>query len=198
MPAPRALKALPIALAGVLLLAGCWTQDDEVAAEASAPAASTPAAATESATPAASAPAGEEQTFEYKGVTVTGAPGAEPTITLADDFGPAGELLVADITEGEGDPVEPGAQLTVHYVGVGEQSREVFDSSWPSGQPVTFPLDGVIQGWQQGMLGMKEGGRRLLIIPGSLAYGPDGRAPVIGQDETLVFVVDLVAQTPAS
>jgi peptidylprolyl isomerase len=194
MPWTRALKIAPLGLAAVLLLGGCWAQDSQTAAEASGPAT---AAATEAATPAAS-PQGEVQTFEYEGVTVTGAPGAEPTVTLADDFGPADELQVADITEGEGDPVEAGAQLTVHYVGVGEQSRQVFDSSWPGGQPVTFSLDGVIQGWQQGMLGMKEGGRRLLIIPGSLAYGPEGRAPVIGEDETLVFVVDLVAQTPAS
>ena len=197
MPSTRALKIAPLGLVGVLLLSGCWAQDTETSAEASTPAA-TAAATTEAASPAASAPAGEVETFEYEGVTVTVVPGGEPTVTLADDFAPADSLMVADIIEGEGDPVEEGAELTVHYVGVGQQSREVFDSSWPSGQPVTFPLSGVIQGWQQGMLGMEEGGRRLLIIPGSLAYGPEGRAPVIGEDETLVFVVDLVSQTPAA
>jgi peptidylprolyl isomerase len=194
MPTTRALRFAPIGLAGVLLLGGCWAQDSETTAAQVTP---TPAGtAVPSAAP--TAPAGEQETFEYEGVTVTAAPGAEPTVTLAEDFGPAETLLVADIVEGEGDPVESGAQLTVNYVGVGEQSRQVFDSSWPGGQPATFSLDGVIQGWQQGMLGMKEGGRRLLIIPGSLAYGPNGNPPVIGPDETLVFVVDLVEQTPAS
>lgn len=197
MSSPRALRIAPIGLAGVLLLAGCWAQDSEVSAESSPTSAAT-AAATEPASPQASAPAGEVETVEHKGVTVAAVPGGEPTITLADDFGPAEALIVKDLVEGEGDPVEPGAELTVNYVGVGEQSRQVFDSSWVRGAPATFPLDGVIEGWQQGMLGMKEGGRRLLIIPGSLAYGPAGNPPAIGEDETLVFVVDLVEQTPAS
>lgn len=138
------------------------------------------------------------EAFTYEGVTVTGAPGQEPTITLAEDFPSATELGIADVIEGSGDAVTPGATLTVHYVGMGQQSREVFDSSWPSGQPATFALDQVIPGWQQGMVGMKQGGRRLLVIPGSLAYGPDGYPPDIGPDETLVFVVDLVEQTPAA
>jgi peptidylprolyl isomerase len=193
MSSTRALRIAPIGLAGVLLLAGCWAQDADVSAE-SAP----PAAATESASPAPTEPTGDVETVEHKGVTVAAVPGGEPTITLADDFGPTDELIVKDLVEGEGDPVEPGAELTVDYVGVGQQSRQVFDSSWVRGEPAVFPLDGVIQGWQQGMLGMKEGGRRLLIIPGSLAYGPAGNPPTIGEDETLVFVVDLISQTPAA
>ena len=99
---------------------------------------------------------------------------------------------------GKGDPVEPGAELTVQYVGMGQQSRAEFDSSWTRGEPATFPLDGVIQGWQEGILGMKPGGRRLLVIPGSMAYGPQGNPPAIMPDETLVFVVDLIEATPAS
>jgi peptidylprolyl isomerase len=193
----RALIALAGTTLALPLLAGCWTSDttDE------------PGAATESATsapdvtaPEAACPAGTTSATEYscEGVTVTGAAGEEPTITLADDFGPASELLVADVYAGQGDPVAPGATLTVQYVGVGEQSREVFDSSWARGAAATFPLDQVIQGWQQGMLGMAQGGRRLLIIPGDLAYGPNGNPPSIGPDETLVFVVDLVEQTPAA
>jgi peptidylprolyl isomerase len=191
-----------IALAGTALalplLAGCWTSD--TTGEPSAPSetvASTPAVGA----PEAACPAGTTSATEYscEGVTVTGAAGEEPTISLAEDFGPASELLVADVYEGQGDPVAPGATLTVQYVGVGEQSREVFDSSWARGAPATFPLDGVIEGWQQGMLGMAEGGRRLLIIPGALAYGPNGNPDAgIGPDDTLVFVVDLVEQTPAA
>jgi peptidylprolyl isomerase len=82
-------------------------------------------------------------------------------------------------------------------VGVGQQSGQIFDSSWQRGEPATFPLDGVIQGWQEGLLGMQPGGRRLLVIPGSLAYGEAGKPPEIAGDETLVFVVDLIEQTPA-
>ena len=85
-------------------------------------------------------------------------------------------------------------ELTVDYVGVGQQSRQVFDSSWVRGEPAVFPLDGVIQGWQQGMLGMKEGGRRTLVIPAELAYGqspPPGSG--IAPGATLVFTVDLVS-----
>jgi len=70
------------------------------------------------------------------------------------------------------------------------------DSAWTRGEPATFSLDQVIPGWQQGMLGMQPGGRRLLVIPGSMAYGDQGSPPVILPDETLVFVVDLITATP--
>jgi peptidylprolyl isomerase len=132
--------------------------------------------------------------YSRDGITVTGAPGEEPTITLAQDVGPADELVVADIVEGSGEPVAEGSVLTVNYVGVGQKSRKVFDSSWGAA-PATFDLGGVIQGWQQGMVGMKPGGRRLLVIPGSLGYGSAGAGDVIGPDETLVFVVDLLQVT---
>lgn len=193
----RPLALIPAAL--VLALSGCWTQDAggsaTPAASAPAPAASQPAVAAPE--PACAAGSADQESYECLGVTVTGAAGEEPTVALAEDFGPAQSLGAADVYEGTGDPVAPGATLTVHYVGVGEQSREVFDASWPGGQAAQFPLDGVIQGWQEGMLGMKPGGRRLLVIPGSLGYGPAGYPPDIAPDETLVFVVDLVEQIPA-
>jgi peptidylprolyl isomerase len=87
--------------------------------------------------------------------------------------------------------------VTVNYVGVGQQSGQVFDSSWQRGQPATFPLDGVIQGWSEGLVGMQPGGRRLLIIPAELAYGDAGAGADIAPGETLVFVVDLIEATPA-
>ncbi len=148
---------------------------------------------TEPLCPAGSADA---DTYECAGVTVTGAKDEEPTIELAAGFAPATELGVADVYVGSGDPVAPGSTLTVNYVGMGQQSGEVFDSSWTRGEPATFQLEQVIPGWQQGMVGMQPGGRRLLIIPGDLGYGPNGNPP-IGPDETLVFVVDLVSATPA-
>ena len=193
-----AVRALTLSAASLLLLTGCWTSASETPAESPAAAPATSAPPSEPVeTPTADCPAGspDESRYECVGVTVTGAKDKEPTISLAEGFAPATELQVADVYEGSGDPVGPTDTLTVHYVGMGQQSREVFDSSWPSGQPATFALNQVIAGWQQGMVGMKPGGRRLLVIPGSLAYGPDGRPPVIGKDETLVFVVDLVSAT---
>ena len=97
------------------------------------------------------------------------------------------------MVEGSGDEVTAGATVTAHYVGVSASSGAQFDASWDRGAPISFPLDGVIQGWSQGLLGMKVGGRRTLVIPGHLAYGshpPPGAG--IAPDETLVFTVDLV------
>jgi peptidylprolyl isomerase len=135
--------------------------------------------------------------YSYEGVAVTGAEGAEPTITLDADFGAVDELGVADVYAGSGDAVEPGATVTVNYVGVGQMSGEVFDSSWQRGEPATFPLDQVIEGWSQGLVGMQPGGRRVLVIPAEQAYGDAGAGADIAPGETLVFVVDLIDETPA-
>ncbi len=201
--AARPIRALALAGASLLLLAGCWTSsgtdstgDPAESQAAPAPTQSAPAVPA----PQPACPAGDPgaETYECDGVTVTGAKDAEPTIELGDDFAPATELAVADVYVGSGDPVAPGSTLTVNYVGMGQQSGEVFDSSWARGEPATFQLEQVIPGWQEGMLGMAPGGRRLLIIPGSLGYGPAGNPPAIGPDETLVFVVDLIEATPAA
>ncbi len=103
------------------------------------------------------------------------------------------ELIVTDEVEGSGDEVTTGATVTAHYVGVSASSGAQFDASWDRGAPISFPLDGVIQGWSEGLLGMKVGGRRTLVIPGHMAYGahpPPGAG--IAPNETLVFTVDLV------
>lgn len=119
----------------------------------------------------------------------------KPQVTVPAE--PATKLEVKDIIPGTGETVQQGATVTAHYVGVGQQTKKEFDSSWERGQPATFPLDQVIPGWQQGIPGMKVGGRRELIIPGELAYGAQGNPPTIQPNETLVFVIDLVsAQNP--
>ena len=115
----------------------------------------------------------------------------EPTLSATD---PVTELVVTDEVEGSGAEVQAGDTITAHYVGVSASSGELFDSSWQRGAPATFPLDGVIQGWSEGLVGMKEGGRRTLIIPAEMAYGtnpPPGSG--IAPGETLVFTVDLVS-----
>lgn len=126
------------------------------------------------------------------GVEVTGELGAKPTVTIPDGAPPA-ELVVHDIVVGDGAEAGEGATVTTHYVGIGWDSKTEFDASWNGGQPLQFPLSGVIAGWTQGIPGMKVGGRRLLVIPGELAYGPNPPGAGIGPNETLVFVIDLVS-----
>jgi peptidylprolyl isomerase len=107
---------------------------------------------------------------------------------------PPRRLEKEDIVHGKGPAAKPGDTLTVHYAGVSFSTGEEFDASWNSGQPFTFPLGAgqVIPGWDKGLVGMRKGGRRMLTIPPELAYGPAGQPPVIGPNETLVFVVDLL------
>jgi peptidylprolyl isomerase len=119
---------------------------------------------------------------------------AKPKVTIPGDAPPK-KLEEKEIVEGSGAEAKAGDKVTVQYVGVGYDSREEFDASWDRGEPLSFMLGAgeVIPGWDQGVAGMKVGGRRELTIPANLAYGPTGSPPVIGPNETLVFVVDLVA-----
>ncbi|HEY5111948.1 MAG TPA: FKBP-type peptidyl-prolyl cis-trans isomerase [Acidimicrobiales bacterium] len=110
-------------------------------------------------------------------------------------LGPAPEdLLIEEITLGEGEEAKPGQTAVVHYVGVGVSSAEEFDASWNRGEPFDFPLGAghVIKGWDQGVVGMRVGGRRRLVIPAHLGYGERGAGGVIAPNETLIFVVDLL------
>lgn len=115
----------------------------------------------------------------------------KPTLEATDDVD---ELVVTDDVDGSGATVEDGDVITAHYVGVSASSGEEFDSSWDRGQPATFPLTGVIEGWSEGLVGMQEGGRRTLVIPADMAYGdtpPPGSG--IEPGATLVFTVDLIS-----
>lgn len=106
--------------------------------------------------------------------------------------GPAPEdLTIVDIVEGTGADATPGATVQVHYLGVDYESGEEFDSSWSRGQAINFPLTSLIKGWQEGIPGMKVGGRRKLTVPPALAYGSAGGGhPLSGK--TLIFVIDLL------
>ena len=110
------------------------------------------------------------------------------------DGPPPTELVVEDITVGDGASASAGDTVDVHYVGVAHSSGEEFDSSWKRNAPFRFPLGGgrVIAGWDQGVAGMKVGGRRRLVIPPHLGYGDRGAGGVIRPGETLIFVVDLL------
>ena len=117
----------------------------------------------------------------------------KPEITIPDAPAPS-ELVVEDIEVGEGDVAAPGAFVEVHYVGVSYSHGGEFDSSWGRNETFEFKLGAgeVISGWDRGVDGMKVGGRRRLTIPPDLAYGRQGAGGVIGPNETLVFVVDLI------
>lgn len=151
----------------VVLLAGCTDQDSTPAEEA-----------------------GEED-------SVTQELGSRPDTTglvPADGSTPPAGLVVEDLVVGDGETAAAGDLVAVQYVGVRWSDGGEFDASWERGQLLEFPLGAgrVIAGWEQGVEGMRVGGRRVLTIPPELAYGDRGAGGVIGPGETLVFVVDLV------
>jgi peptidylprolyl isomerase len=171
----RSLAIGLLALVLVLALAGCGGGDDNSSDESAA----TPeATATETATPAA-APTAEAK---------------KPAVKVPKGKPPK-KLIIKDLKEGDGPAAKPGDTVAVQYVGVNFNGGKQFDASWDRGEPFSFPLGAgqVIKGWDVGVAGMKVGGRRMLVIPPDLGYGPDGQPPVIKPNETLVFVIDLLA-----
>lgn len=128
-----------------------------------------------------------------------GGEGADGAATKPKVEVPAGDppktLEKKDLKEGSGEAAISGQKVSVQYVGVAYSTKKEFDSSWSSGRPFNFTLGAgnVIKGWDEGVPGMKVGGRRHLVIPPDMAYGPEGYPGVIGPNETLVFVVDLVS-----
>lgn len=167
MPAVK-VPMLTIAICGALALAGCG--DDDSTTE------STGAAET----PTEQSSAGTDAT-------------TKPVVEVPEGAPPA-KLTENELVEGDGAVAKAGDEVTVEYVGVGYESGEEFDASWGR-EPFTFQLGAgmVIPGWDQGVAGMKVGGRRELVIPPDLAYGEAGAPPSIGPNETLIFVVDLLS-----
>ncbi|CAB4671254.1 unannotated protein [freshwater metagenome] len=184
-----------------LILSGCssGTSSDPVTSSApatdaaSAPFATTDCAVAQPPVPEQSAPMDGQ---ELDGVVVQLDPAGVPTVTVAATAAAATELGSVDLVVGDGAPVELGATVEVNYCGIGLSSRNMFDSSWARGAPAAFPLTpgGLIQGWTDGLPGMKVGGERLLLIPGSLGYGPTPpQGSGIEPDETLIFIVQVTA-----
>ena len=169
----RSHRLLPaLAACAALLFAGCGEREEEAEAPA------------QEATPAATAAAADIST-DLKSKPAIPAPQGQP---------PA-ELQVEDVVEGDGKAAKSGAQISVQYVGASWSTGQEFDASWDrGGEPFVFQLGAgnVIPGWDQGLEGMKVGGRRKLVIPPDLGYGAQGSPPAIAPNETLVFVVDLL------
>ncbi len=121
---------------------------------------------------------------------MTDSPRTKPEPEFHAEPAPA-ELVINDLIEGDGDVAQSGATVDVHYLGVDYETGEEFDSSWSRGESIQFPLRGLIQGWQDGIPGMKVGGRRELICPPALAYGPAGSGHRLS-GRTLTFIIDLL------
>lgn len=117
----------------------------------------------------------------------------KPEIDFPGDQAPS-ELVIEDLKDGDGAEAGAGDTIKAHYVGVAHSTGEEFDASWNRGAPLEFRLGvgQVIRGWDEGIVGMRVGGRRRLTIPAHMAYGDRGAGNVIKPGETLIFVVDLV------
>ena len=123
----------------------------------------------------------------------------KPQVEVPSDQPPSYQLEIEDIVEGDGDEAVAGKVVEVHYVGVSWKNGKQFDASWDRGDTFKFGLGKgqVIPGWDQGLVGMKKGGKRKLTIPPHLAYGTAGSPPKIGPDATLVFEIELLDIVPA-
>lgn len=177
---------LPAVLALALGLAGCGDDSDP-----------SPDSSATTPTPTATPTAAAADAATVEGVQIADAENlrAEPIVTVPTDAEPPTELVSRDLVTGNGERVGRNDEVSVRYTGYSWSTGEKFDASWNNGsEPISFPLgaQAVIPGWDEGVPGMRVGGRRLLIIPPDLGYGPTGQGP-IGPDETLVFVVDAVA-----
>ena len=178
------MTRLPILLACLLLavFAACGDDDEQEAA-------ATPEATTAAPPEPTAAPEGEVDP-----ASISEKLSVKPAPEIPSDTTPPAEMVTEDIVKGKGKAAKPGDTVSMQYAGFNWSNGQPFDASWDRGkQPFEFGLGAgmVIPGWDEGIVGMKPGGRRLLVIPPDMGYGPAGSPPVIGPNETLVFVVDL-------
>jgi peptidylprolyl isomerase len=182
---------LPLALvAAALLAASCGDDDSDNAGDG------TTEQQTQATQPPAQAPAAAEPKAKKVKPAAAEANLSRKPRPAKGQGDPPSSLVVEDLVVGKGRKAAVGDAVSVQYVGVLFDTGKEFDASWKGGrpgQPFQFSLGGgqVIPGWDQGVVGMKKGGRRELVIPPDLAYGPQGSPPAIGPNETLVFVIDL-------
>ncbi|HEY5709451.1 MAG TPA: FKBP-type peptidyl-prolyl cis-trans isomerase [Solirubrobacterales bacterium] len=182
-----------LALCAVLAVAGCGGDDSTTESTETTQATTTEAPPTESTAPKQAKPEATKKAKPASKQAKPEASKAKPKVTVPSGPPPK-RLEVKDIETGSGATAKAGDVVSVEYVGVGYESGQEFDASWGR-EPFTFQLGAgmVIPGWDQGVEGMKVGGRRELIIPPELAYGEIGSPPSIGPNETLIFVIDLLA-----
>ena len=188
------------ALSAALLLAACSSSksaapsDTTTASSGTSASTDTAAASATTAGPSAPTVLGPGSSRSYGGTPAVGNATnlqTAPTISAGSGTPPA-SLVIRELVFGKGAVATQGSTVNVQYVGANYTDGQVFDSSWQRGQPATFPLSGVIAGFARGIVGMRVGGRRELVIPPALGYGTTGSGPV-GPNETLVFVIDLLS-----
>jgi peptidylprolyl isomerase len=182
-----ARRLLPLAAAALLALTGCGESGEDVVVD-------TPPQASASAdgdTGSAQACPGPTPVPAPEGATTDLS--TKPAVEVGEDPAPS-TLEVSDIVVGEGEVACPGDTVLMQYVGVTYADGQQFDASWDRGEPFPFRLGAgqVIAGWDEGIVGMREGGRRQLVIPPDLGYGDRGAGADIPPGATLVFVVDLL------
>lgn len=187
MPRPSTTILLALTLAGLTGLAACEQKKTEPVVDAkpaeSKPAETKPVEAPKPAeAPKPEAPKPAE--------TKPAEPAKEPEVSKPAPVTTADGLVIEDLVVGTGKECPKGATVTIHYRGTLTDGKE-FDSSYSRNQKATFPLDQLIKGWQEGIPGMKVGGKRKLTIPYQLAYGEAGRPPVIPPKATLIFDIEL-------
>ncbi len=190
-------RHLPIAALAALSLAVAGCGDDLQDSGIPDGSETTPAAASSTSTPAEAPARDAAEEFAGKAVEpVANATDLDKKPGIPKPSGkPGDKLVVKDLVVGKGTAVKSGDALTVRYVGVSYSTGKEFDASWKTPEnafPFSLGQGAVIQGWDQGIVGMKPGGRRELVIPPDLGYGAEGSPPSIKGGETLVFVVDLL------
>lgn len=199
LTSPRAaVAAVATPLLALALLTGCGSDSQSGNAASPTSATSETAPGNASGSPAASptSPGTTDEsgaaapTVTSNGVTVSGNRGEQPKVTVTPGEPAPAELVALDIYPGSGAELEAGGSGVFEYEGVLFSDGTTFDSSWDRGSPIAATLQRVIPGWQEGLVGMQAGGRRLLIVPPDLAYGIRA-LPGIPPNSTLVFVVDL-------
>lgn len=174
-------RVLALSFCAVLAVAGCGDGDDNAS----------------NSTTSATQPSSTTNTTTTPSTTTTtpSAPNSSKPKVRVPKGSPPKKLVIKDLVKGKGRVARSGDEISVQYVGVDYKTGKQFDASWDRGaQPLPFQLGAgqVIPGWDRGVVGMRIGGRRQLIIPPALAYGTQGQPPAIGPNATLVFVVDLL------
>lgn len=198
----RPIAILTVLAALALGLAACGSGGEESTSNSSSSSSSAAAPATDTSTTPAQTQTGDAGAATESSTTATDTSttatadnkdlSQKPTIT-AGQGAPPDHLVVKDIVKGDGPVAHKHDTVTIQYVGALYDNGKQFDSSWDRGQPATFPLDQLIPGWQKGIPGMHVGGRRELIIPPDLGYGPQGTPDgSIPPNATLIFIIDLL------
>jgi peptidylprolyl isomerase len=189
MPKTKTITCAALALAAVV--AGCGSQSAAPGVQTAPSAGATAASATAATTTSSSTSSASATSTTTSNTPLPAALKTKPKVSIPSGPAPK-KLVVKDLIKGTGPVATPSSTDSVQYVGELYKGGKQFDASWNdgSGQPVSLPLSGVIKGWQQGIAGMKVGGRRELIIPPTLGYGSTAQSK-IPANSTLVFVVDL-------